>query len=607
MALAQQACFSGDSLMQLDERLRSSEQPMKRIILVWLILCAMLIAASFKNIVDGSFPDPDDALRLTQIRDLLAGQSWFDLHQYRINPPDGTLMHWSRLVDAPVALLILMFEPIVGQPLAERIAMVTIPLLTFLAILTAIGRLTWRLFDLETATMACVAAAFLAMMAFQIQPMRIDHHGWQIFSVALALWAISWRNPVSGGLTAGLSMAAGMIISLEILPMAAAFGAVLALRWLWSPKKHLWLVSYMQALAVGLVGLFLATRGVSDLFQHCDAISPAHLGLFVIAAVGVSGAALKPAMPRPLLALALGASGLCGIAFFAPNAPQCLASPFANLDPLVLEYWHANVLEGRPLWDQSPSYILPTFFQMLVALAVTLHLRARASGWLRDWWTDYALLLAGSIILSVFVARSFAFASVIAALPLGWLAITILRAMRKSKQPKNRIGLAVALILIIMPSTPVSFVKMAMPKTLSKQVLQIEESACMLRESGLVLNQLEPGTIFAPLDIGPALLVTSDHSVVATGHHRAKDAMHDVILAYISRADEARVIMREHKADYVVFCTDLAEPRLFAKTHPSGFAAQLIKGDVPNWLVPVELDVPDELKVWRITDGDQAR
>lgn len=46
-------------------------------------------------------PDTDDAMRLVQIRDLLAGQGWFDMSQHRLMPPNGAGMHWSRLVDAP--------------------------------------------------------------------------------------------------------------------------------------------------------------------------------------------------------------------------------------------------------------------------------------------------------------------------------------------------------------------------------------------------------------------------------------------------------------------------------------------------------------------------
>ena len=59
---------------------------------------------------DTSGPDTDDAMRLVQVRDLLAGQGWFDMVQHRLMPPEGASMHWSRLVDAPLAALIGQFH-----------------------------------------------------------------------------------------------------------------------------------------------------------------------------------------------------------------------------------------------------------------------------------------------------------------------------------------------------------------------------------------------------------------------------------------------------------------------------------------------------------------
>jgi hypothetical protein len=45
-------------------------------------------------------PDADDAMRLVQWREFLAGKGWFDLHEPRLAPPAGYDSHWSRLIDA---------------------------------------------------------------------------------------------------------------------------------------------------------------------------------------------------------------------------------------------------------------------------------------------------------------------------------------------------------------------------------------------------------------------------------------------------------------------------------------------------------------------------
>ena len=53
----------------------------------------------------GAFFDTDDAMRAVELRDFLAGQSWFDLTAHRLDPPNGLQMHWSRIVDVALAVL----------------------------------------------------------------------------------------------------------------------------------------------------------------------------------------------------------------------------------------------------------------------------------------------------------------------------------------------------------------------------------------------------------------------------------------------------------------------------------------------------------------------
>ena len=89
-----------------------------------------MIAIGWSNVLDRRFPDPDDAMRLLQVRDWLAGQSWFDVTQYRLNLPFGAPMHWSRLVDLPIAAVILLFRPIFGADGGETAALIIVPLLT---------------------------------------------------------------------------------------------------------------------------------------------------------------------------------------------------------------------------------------------------------------------------------------------------------------------------------------------------------------------------------------------------------------------------------------------------------------------------------------------
>ncbi len=591
--------------MQADRRQRAHEHPNRRIALVWLVLSAIFVAIGFQGLSQNQFPGPDDALRLVQVRDLLGGQSWFDLHQYRIDPPDGTLMHWSRLVDIPIALVILILTPLIGHSAAETAAMVIVPLLTLGAILCVIGRLAWRTFDVQVAGLACLCIGLLSPVVFQLQPMRLDHHGWQIFCVALALGAVSIRAPWKGGAIAGLAMAWGLSISIELLPMAAAFGGVLAIRWFRDRAERWWLTAYMQALAAGLAILFLATRGIGDLAQHCDAVSPAHLGFFVITALGTGAIAAAPRVPAFALAGLFGLAGAAGLTFFGLSSPTCLATPFAELDPVVRDFWHVNILEGRPFWEQELLSAIPLLAQLIIALVASGLLALRSRNWLRIWWTEYTLLLLAGIVLALFVWRSTALAGVIAAIPLAWLATRLLRRLRLAEGPGAKALSAAAIVLVLLPATPVTLYKLVEPafgSSVAQNALteQVAESRCMLSEQTPKLGALPTGVIFAPLDIGPSILLKSDHAVVATGHHRANIAMRDVILAFSGDLMAAPARVAEHGADYVVLCTDTAEPTFYAEANPEGLAAQLIAGNPPAWLSAVPMDGPAEFQVWRV-------
>ena len=53
----------------------------------WAALCAWFAYDRWDHIQAFYLRDTDDNLRLAQVRALLAGQDWYDLRQYRLNPP----------------------------------------------------------------------------------------------------------------------------------------------------------------------------------------------------------------------------------------------------------------------------------------------------------------------------------------------------------------------------------------------------------------------------------------------------------------------------------------------------------------------------------------
>src|SRR5262245_52628241 len=95
---------------------------------LWLVVSAFLLFGMPPTGVHDAL-STDDAMRLVEVRDLIAGQGWYDLIQHRVMAPEGLPMHWSRLVDAPLAAIILALQPVIGTSTAESVAIGAWPLL----------------------------------------------------------------------------------------------------------------------------------------------------------------------------------------------------------------------------------------------------------------------------------------------------------------------------------------------------------------------------------------------------------------------------------------------------------------------------------------------
>ena len=57
------------------------------LLLFWLLAAAVLIHQKWAGIQWFALGDTDDNMRMAQVRALLGGQGWYDLRQYKLDPP----------------------------------------------------------------------------------------------------------------------------------------------------------------------------------------------------------------------------------------------------------------------------------------------------------------------------------------------------------------------------------------------------------------------------------------------------------------------------------------------------------------------------------------
>src|SRR6185503_16331506 len=130
------------------------------VLVAWLLFCAWYIFNRQTEIRWFALGDTDDNMRMMQVRGLLGGQGWFDLRQYRLNPPVGANIHWSRLVDLPIAGLILLLRPLIGGAAAERWAVGIAPLLPYLLLIFSTSLTVRRLIDPRAYPLAIAALIY---------------------------------------------------------------------------------------------------------------------------------------------------------------------------------------------------------------------------------------------------------------------------------------------------------------------------------------------------------------------------------------------------------------------------------------------------------------
>ncbi|HEX7742057.1 MAG TPA: hypothetical protein VF442_06440, partial [Sphingobium sp.] len=130
---------------------------------------------------------------------------------------------------------------------------------------------------------------------------------------------------------------------------------------------------------------------------------------------------------------------------------------------------------------------------------------------------------------------------------------------------------------------------------------------CRTESSLAPLRLLPTSTLFAPLDIGPDILIRTSHSVIGTAHHRNAAGITAVVEGFTATPDRARAILARlnggNGPDYLVACPGINEFKHYAREHRGSLATMLNRGAAPVWLRPVSLPGLKGLRVYKIMPG----
>ncbi|HTH28755.1 MAG TPA: hypothetical protein VL918_09835 [Sphingobium sp.] len=578
------------------------------VFLAWAITAAAYLYTYATSLHYMALGDTDDNMRYLQVRDWLNGQSWWDLSQHRMNPPTGANIHWSRLVDLPIAALMLGLEPLVGATRATQLAVGIAPLLPLLPLMFALAFITRRLSEEEDHGWAIAALLPLcANMALSMyMPLRVDHHGWQLALTAITLAGLVDVKWVRGGLIAGVASALSVAIGMEMMVYLAGAGALIALRWVFKPGAERRMIPYALALSATTALSYAVFASNANRAPVCDALSPVWTTVLVLAGamLFLLGRARLASWRSRLVAGAVVGGAL--LLFTYALWPQCLSGAY-QISPELERSWLVYIREAKPITVQAQKVWLP-----MVALPVAGLLSALVACWLvrrdreRLWaWGTVTLMILFSVGLLFWQIRAGPAAQLLAIPPVAWAAWGLLRVIVQGPMPRRVIALVPAalfacMIFIYSLYGPLMATLAAKNNTASAAPVKGKgkpsaNARCRTQPALAVLDQLPPAVIFTMVDLGPRIMATTHHSVIAGPYHRNGTAILDIHHAMDGTPERFRQIAAAHGARYLLICPGFPEGTIYQQRSPRGFYAQMIRGQVPAWLSLVHLKTAAEL------------
>lgn len=569
----------------------------------WVILCGWFVYNSWARIHAFGLFDTDDNMRISQVRALLAGQDWYDLRQYRLNPPFGADIHWSRLVDLPIAGLILLFRPLVGGPDAERIAVAIAPMLPYLLLLFGVALTARRLIHPAAYALAFMALFCAGSTNGMFMPTRIDHHGWQLALLSVAMAGLADPKRARGGATLGLATALSLAIGLELLIYLALAAAATVLLWIDDVRDKRRVAAYAVTLSGGTALAFVLFASNANRQAVCDALSPVWLSDALIGGALLFGlAALSPADWKRRLALAAGAAVVVAL-FHATMWPHCL-SRLEGVSPEVQRLWLDNVREARPIYRhgwQTATLILAIPLTGVIGWGLLLWRNRGERGLIKRTFAVAAPALAATLLLfwQTRTGPAAQMLNIVAVIAILWILGPLTTAIR---WPALRVPAFVTLAMIGLGAI-VPFVLQVVPGTeQTPRQLAIGKAnrLCNSIYSYRPIARQPKGMVFTFVDLGPRLITVTRHNSVTGPYHRNGEQIADVMKAFRGSEAEARAIIAKYKADYLLTCPDSSTTTLFMAGSPKGFYAQLKQGRQPGWLAPVELPADSPFKLWRV-------
>ena len=574
--------------------------------LAWTALAVTLAVAGVliwrDNSVATTLGDTDDAMRLVLVRDLLGGRGWWDQWIGRLQPPLGTYIHWSRLVDGALASLIWLFERVMSPANAEYAVRLLWPLAWIFPATLCGLTIARRLGGPAAVFVGAVLLATNIQLYVQFRPGRIDHHDLQITLALVAATCSMARGrrtrwALLGGAAAGL----GLAIGIEALAFQAIIGASYGFRLLLDEDEARPARAYGLSLA-GFVTLFYAIQTPPWRWSmaFCDSLGWNLLAGVIVGGLGLAAVATWGAKTSWKVRLGLLAVvGVAAAGTFLIIDPACIHGPFGAVDPRVRPFWFDKVQELQP-W----SRLLVTDRSSAVRVIIMTVMALASAGFLvfrrRPWLRPIKLTMAALILLAAWAAaHAYRMQDYVY-----WFGVPALAASIGVLGERLLKGLMLPVLLATLVLSPIcaAVVVIGLMNLIPAKAgaRTPSDERCYNDATYRTLARLPPGLVLGEIDLGPFILADTKDSVLSAPYHRMSWGILAAHNAQAATSAEAEQKVRALKVGYVVEC-----PINPLRVPAASFEGDLRRGVVPAWLTRVS-GSKDLLQIYQVVPARPA-
>lgn len=481
--------------------------------------------------------DPDDAMRLYRVRQIVGGARSYIRNEPLINYPLGAELHWTAPVDALFAGTAAMLKPFIRHPDPVALVLAWIPPVLGAAYLVVIYALVRALAGAGGAAAGLLAALATAVSPAYHRAFQLGHADHQCAVELLILISVYFmfarRNAAAAGTAIGLAI--------WIAPQAlAAWLAIFAGLLVDAPHRRAF---SSAALAVVLLGYLVENAPAHLARLHVDKISLFHAVLLALAwlapstlrSTSATPSKEHPIQPSPtrdafadtLLSHILFAALALGLAALFAWSPNRL---FEFVSRPEFFRWSDAIMELQPLilragdeWSFANLHRLLGFAPYALPIAMIFFLRAPHIDLAAR--IALALLAVGFITLSILQRRWIDHVNG------GLIPVIVLGAFEAARRlaPPRWIAPVVAIMSAIVFFPSARGVLTAPVPATHPQLLRTAAVAEHIRrfEAAQPADQYRRA-ILAEEGEGPMLLDRTGLPVVAAPYHRALDGIIEV-------------------------------------------------------------------------------